>query len=143
MGRLKQAIAAWLLGVFPSAPLGPRGEQVAARHLRRQGYKILARGHRSKLGEIDLVAADGGTIVFVEVKTRASGQSGHPAEAVTPQKQKRLTRLAAAFLKRYRLLEHPARFDVVAVTWPADRREPTVEHCKSAFEAVGLEGMHS
>ena len=140
-GRLWQAVRA----VFAREllPLGPRGEQAAARYLRRQGYKIVARGERSPLGEIDLVAVDGRTVVFVEVKTRESQDSGHPADAVTPDKQRRLTRLALAYLKRHRLLENPARFDVVAITWPAGARQPTIEHFRAAFDATGFKGPYS
>ena len=118
--------------------MGQRGEAAAARFLRRRGYKIVARGHRLWPGELDLVAVDRDrTIVFVEVKTRQSQDAGHPSEAVTPAKQRRLTRLAVTFLKRHGLLEYPARFDVIAVTWPEARRSPTIEHITNAFEAVG------
>jgi len=134
---LRRLASRWLDRVFPERPLGIRGEQVAGRHLRRLGYKILSRGDRLKPGELDLVALDGDTIVFVEVKTRQSDDAGHPAEAVDAAKQRRLTRLAVTFLKRHGLLESPARFDVVAVTWPESRRRPKIEHFKNAFEAVG------
>jgi putative endonuclease len=123
--------------------LGQRGEAEAARYLRRLGYKIVAQGSRSQLGEVDLVAVDGRTVVFVEVKTRESLAGGHPAEAVNAEKQRRLTRLALAYLKRHDLLENPARFDVVAITWPADARRPTIEHFASAFPATGFKGMFS
>jgi len=130
---------------FGPAPrtLGQRGEGEAARYLRRLGYKIVARGSRSPLGELDLVAVDGQTVVFVEVKTRESTAGGHPAEAVNTDKQQRLTRLGLAFLKRHGLLEYPARFDVVAITWPEGARRPTVEHIPSAFPATGFKGMFS
>jgi putative endonuclease len=121
--------------------LGKRGERAADRFLRQQGYQIVARGHRGRLGELDLVAVDGRTVVFVEVKTRRSHSAGHPAEAVGPEKQKRLTRLALAFLKRHELLNHSARFDVLAITWPATARKPTIEHIRNAFEAVGSRQM--
>ncbi|MBI3836394.1 MAG: YraN family protein [Planctomycetia bacterium] len=117
--------------------LGASGERAAERYLRRRRYKIVARRERGRLGELDLVAVDGRTIVFVEVKTRRSRRAGHPAEAVGPQKQQRLTRLALAYLKRHELLEYSSRFDVLAITWPADARNPTIEHIKNAFEAVG------
>jgi putative endonuclease len=123
--------------------LGPRGEALAARHLKRLGYKIVARGARGQLGELDLVAVDGRTVVFVEVKTRESHDGGHPAEAVDADKQRRLTRLAVGFLKRHDLLESASRFDVVAVTWPAGGRRPLVEHIRDAFEASGSDGMFS
>lgn len=123
--------------------LGQQGEAVAAKALQRKGYLIVARSRRDRLGEIDLVAVDrkawaGRTIVFVEVKTRRSHDAGHPAEAVHEEKQRRLTRLALSFLKRRHLLGHPTRFDVVAVTWPAGKGKPTIEHIVGAFEAGGL-----
>ena len=117
--------------------LGQRGEAGAAKFLKKKGYLLVARSDRMRLGEIDLVAVDGRTVVFVEVKTRRSHETGHPAEAVDEDKQRRLTRLALTYLKRHNLLEYPARFDVVAVTWADDRREPAIEHFENAFEAVG------
>jgi putative endonuclease len=137
--NLRQVFAGWRKRFFPTRTLGQRGEAAAARYLRRRGYKILARGDKSGPGELDLVALDrdGKTIAFVEVKTRRSDQAGHPMEAVDEIKQRRLTRLAVTFLKRYRLLECPARFDVVAVTWPAGKWFPRIEHVKNAFDAAG------
>ena len=123
-------------------PLGRRGENAAARHLRRLGYVIVARGARDPVGELDLVAVDGRTVVFVEVKTRTSHDAGHPAEAVNDEKQRRMTRLALAYLKRHDLLECRSRFDIVAVTWPDGAKRPTIEHFKDAFEAVGVDGMY-
>ncbi len=127
----------WPWRWLPEKTLGQRGEAAAARFLRRQGYKILARSTRPYGGEIDLIAIDGDTIVFVEVKTRRSTEHGHPAEAVDLNKQRRLTRLAVTYLKHHGLLDQPARFDVVAVTWPDDQHDPTIEHFPNAFEAVG------
>ena len=92
---------------------------------------------------MDIVAVDGRTIVFVEVKTRASHDAGHPAEAVDDVKQQKLTRLALAYLKRHDLLEYPARFDVLAVTWPKDAKKPQIEHYQNAFEATGRGQMFS
>lgn len=139
---LKSFIQAWLLRMFPKRTLGQRGEAAAARYLRRRGYKIIARGERLKhRDELDIVAARGKTIVFVEVKTRSSAEDGHPAEAVDQAKQRRLTRLAVTFLKRHGLLEHPARFDVIALTWPAGKWRPQIEHIENAFEAAGEFGF--
>jgi putative endonuclease len=135
--RLRQVISRWIERFFPKKTLGQRGEAAAARYLRGRGYKVLARGSRIGPGELDLVMLDRETIVFVEVKTRQSHEAGHPAEAVDEPKQRQLTRLAVTFLKRYHLLERPARFDVVAITWPAGNWFPTIEHIKNAFEAVG------
>ena len=123
-------------------PLGRRGENAAARYLQRLGYIIVARSARDAIGELDIVAVDGRTVVFVEVKTRASHDAGHPAEAVHDDKQRRLTRLALAYLKRHDLLERQSRFDVVAVTWPDGAKRPTIEHFKDAFEAIGVNGMY-
>ena len=133
----------WLARLRKPKTLGQRGEAAAARHLRRLGYKLISGSTRSRLGEIDIIAVDGRTVVFVEVKTRQSHDAGHPAEAVTPDKQQRLTRLALGYLKRHGLLQHSARFDVVAVTWPNGQRRPILEHVKNAFEATGREGMYS
>jgi putative endonuclease len=127
----------WLRKLF-----GDRGEREAARHLRKQGYHILARQSRSLLGEIDLIALDGKTIVFVEVKTRSSHVAGHPVEAVDSRKQRQLTRAALAWLKRRNLLDHPGRFDVIAITWQPGA-PPLIQHFKNAFEASGHGQMYS
>jgi putative endonuclease len=123
-------------------PLGRRGEDAAARFLRTLGYVIVARGHRDNIGELDLVAVDGRTVVFIEVKTRTTHDAGHPADAVDEAKQRRLTRLALSYMKRHDLLDCAARFDVVAVTWPT-RGRPAIEHFKNAFEPIGFDGMFS
>jgi putative endonuclease len=128
---------------FAPKPLGVRGEEAAARYLKKLGYVIVARGHRDNIGEIDLVAVDGRTVVFVEVKTRTSHNAGHPADAVDEKKQQRLTRLAMSYLKRHDLFECSARFDVIAVTWPDENSRPTIEHFQNAFEATGFSGMFS
>jgi putative endonuclease len=123
--------------------LGQRGERAAARFLKRQRYKILHRGYRILGGELDIVAVEGRTVVFVEVKTRATHDAGHPTEAVDLHKQRQLTQLALAYLRRYHLLECRARFDVVAITWPADQKRPLIEHFVNAFEATGNGQMYS
>ena len=132
-----------LLGWQKRNTLGRRGEAAAERYLKRLGYKVLARGSRSPIGELDLIAVQGRTIVFIEVKTRHSHRAGHPLEAVDRAKQARLTRLALSYLKRHGLLDHSARFDVVAVTWPTKSRRPVVEHFPNAFDAVGQGQMFS
>jgi putative endonuclease len=136
MGFLAQ-IRRWFAALPRRQTLGQRGEAEAVKFLKRKGYRIVARSDRQRLGEIDLVAVDGRTIVFVEVKTRRSHDKGHPADAVDQDKQRRLTRLALIYLKQHGLLESPARFDVVAVTWPEEQKRPAVEHYPHAFEAVG------
>jgi putative endonuclease len=117
--------------------LGDRGEKAAEQYLKGQGLRILKRSLRSRRGELDLVALDGRQIVFVEVKTRLDHDAGHPVEAVGLDKQRKLTELALAFLKKHGLLDSPARFDIIAITWPADAKEPTIEHFRNAFEPPG------
>lgn len=140
---LASRFTSWLRYLWPERSLGQRGEAAAARYLRRRGYRIVARGDRAVLGELDLVAVDGRTLVFVEVKTRESHDAGHPTDAVDADKQRRLSRLALGYLRRHDLLECPARFDVMAVTWPAGARTPRIEHFQNAFEAAGVDGMYS
>jgi putative endonuclease len=132
----------WFVSWRKSKPLGQRGEAIAAKFLKRLGYKIVERSARRKLGELDIVAVDprgaaGRTVVFIEVKTRVSHDAGHPAEAVDDRKQRQLSRVALAYLKGHGLLECPARFDVVAITWPAGAKKPKIEHYKGAFEIQG------
>ena len=122
---------------------GDRGERAAAKFLKKLGYRIVARQYATPWGEIDLIALDGHSFVFVEVKTRTSTVAGQPFEAVDREKQTKLTRMALAYLKRYKLLEHPARFDVVSIVWPEDVRNPQIRHIKNAFEAVGRWQMFS
>lgn len=128
-----------LLQALRNRLLGDRGEREAARFLKRQGLRVLARSYRTARGEIDLIAREGDVLVFVEVKTR---RAGVPAEAVTPEKQRRLTLAALHFLKRHHLLECRSRFDVVAIVWPDDRGQPAIEHVRDAFPAVGRGQMH-
>jgi putative endonuclease len=138
-------LRAWVAARFRAKPksLGERGEDAAARYLKRQGLRILERGHDSRLGEIDIIAVDDRTVVFVEVKTRSSNDAGHPTEAIDAHKQRRMTQSALAYLKSKRLLESAARFDVVAVTWPDNSRGPQIEHYKNAFEATGARQLFS
>lgn len=137
LGEWRRRLAGWRR----EKSLGERGEDAAARYLKRRGYIIVARGARDDLGELDLVAVDGRTLVFVEVKTRRNLDTGHPADAVDDRKQQRLTRLALAYLKRHDLLGAQARFDVVAITWPEGKQTPQIEHFINAFEAAGAGQM--
>jgi putative endonuclease len=116
---------------------GSRAERAAAGFLKKLGYRILARNFLCDLGELDLIALDGRTIVFVEVRSTEEADALQPAESVNLAKQRRLTRLAVYFLQKKRLRNHAARFDVLTVRWPGDQKEPTIEHYPHAFEAVG------
>ena len=95
--------------------MGMTGEDLACRELEQRGYGIIARRYRGKTGEIDIVARDGKTLVFVEVKARSSHEFGSAAEAVTPFKQRQLLRVAEEYLLDHRLRDCPCRFDVVAI----------------------------
>jgi putative endonuclease len=110
--------------------LGQTGEDLACSELRRRGYEILARQFRTRRGEIDIVARDGATTVFVEVKARASGEFGGGAAAVTWRKQRRIATVALEYLARQGGIDAPCRFDVVVVT-PGP--EPRVEVYTHAF----------
>jgi putative endonuclease len=99
----------------PRQVLGETGESLACAELERLGYAILARRYRTRHGELDIVARDSGCVAFVEVKTRDTARFGHPAEAVTAQKQRRLAHMAEDYLSRQGLRDVPCRFDVVAV----------------------------
>ena len=110
--------------------MGSRGERRAARYLRWHGYRILARNFRAAGAEIDLVALDGETLVFVEVKTRRSEAAGSPLAAVDARKQARLRRAAEVYAVRAGT-QRPVRFDVVAIR--ARRLVPRVELVKGAF----------
>jgi putative endonuclease len=101
--------------------LGRAAEDRAADALLARGYVILARRYRTRHGEIDIVARDGDTTVVVEVKARLTGEFGTAAEAITPQKQRRLISMAKDYLARHDLLERPCRFDVVAIDGPPGR----------------------
>ena len=122
---------------------GSRSERAAARFLRQLGYRIVARNYRCPLGELDLVALDGQCIVFVEVRSTANTNLSRPELSVDAAKQRRLTALAVHFLQRHRLLDHSARFDVIALSWPEQERRPVIAHFPNAFEAVGRLQMFS
>jgi putative endonuclease len=117
--------------------LGSEGETAAAGWLEARGYQILARNVRTRAGEIDLVADQDGLVVFVEVKSRTSARFGHPGEAVVARKQRRLTRLAAAFLQAHNLLRRSVRFDVIAVHCDPTGRVREIEHVPDAFSLEG------
>jgi putative endonuclease len=135
----------WLHRLFHNSAsidrLGDRGENVAAKHLEAQGFRILERQYRSPYGEIDLIATDGDTIVFVEVKTRKNAAAGDPTEAVDRAKQRKITKSALAYLKHRGWLERRSRFDVVAILWDGDG-QPIIKHYRSAFDASDLGQMY-
>ncbi|MGE5590954.1 MAG: YraN family protein [Bacillota bacterium] len=117
----------------PRQALGRKGEDLAAALLTERGCRLVDRNYRCALGELDVVAWDGDTLVFVEVKTRRSSLFGTSAEAVSRSKQARLLRLADWYLQDHRLGQPPCRFDVVAVD--ARQDPPFLEWFRDAFSA--------
>ena len=110
--------------------VGSEGEQLACEYLQSQGYEILARNYRACNGEIDIIARQGKTLVFVEVKTRQRGGFGEPEEWVDERKQRQIGKVASLYLHNQRLEEMDCRFDVVAV----DRMtRPVIRHIQDAF----------
>ena len=116
-------------------PIGINGEEEAARFLARSGYAILDRNVRTRAGEIDLVAKEGKTLVFVEVKTRRDlAEAGDPPQAgVHTRKQNRLAKLAHGYLKLKRIRQTPCRFDVVAVILNDEGGVKAIRHIPNAF----------
>ena len=112
--------------------LGKMGEDLACTELQRRGYAILARRYRTRFGEIDVIAREGGVVVFIEVKTRSTSMFGSGAVAVTGWKQRRIARMAREYLSRRRLVDEPCRFDVVAIAF--ENRRPVIEVFPNAFE---------
>lgn len=119
-----------------SNELGKKGERAACRYLRRRGCRILAKNYRCPFGEIDIVAREGDTMVFLEVKTRASDTFGDPQLAVTPRKRRRVVGAALAFMKRFGLKGCSCRFDVIAVSVGGGRRAE-IEWIRNAFGSDG------
>jgi putative endonuclease len=110
---------------------GRRSERLAAEYLKCKGYRILETNFRTTAGEIDIVAQDRRTIVFVEVKARSSNRFGSPKAAVTPAKQRKISMAALEYLKQNRQLDARARFDVVAIDTAG--RQMDIEVVKNAF----------
>ncbi len=114
--------------------LGKAGEDLACAELETRGYAIVARRYRRRGGEIDIVARDGATLVFVEVKARDGRAFGEAAEAVTAVKRRRITQIALDYMNRYHLSDCPCRFDVVSIHFDTGR--PGIEVFQNAFDAV-------
>jgi putative endonuclease len=113
---------------------GRRAEELAAAALERLGFRILARNWRRPEGELDLIADDQGTCVFVEVRSRTGLEQGDPLESITPRKRARVIRAARLFLDSEPVPATGYRFDVVGVTFFDDAREPALTHIPNAFE---------
>lgn len=113
--------------------LGFRGEALAVKYLKKKGFKVIERNYHCPVGEIDLIAREGDTLVFIEIKARSSSAFGLPQDAVDRFKQEKIIRAARAYLAKHHLNEEiPARFDVVAIhVTPSG---PSIELIKDAFQ---------
>ena len=124
------------MGTFPDHPphvLGRRGERLAVRYLRSAGWTVMARNYRFGRREVDLVVRKGRLLAFVEVKTRAGGECGHPEEAVTWKKRREIEAVAAEYLVRNMPADGPVRFDVIAIEVALDGRVTRLEHLEDAW----------
>ncbi|RPH40064.1 MAG: YraN family protein [Desulfobulbaceae bacterium] len=113
--------------------LGRKGEELAASFLQQRNFTLLARNYRGRTGEIDIIAREGKTTVFIEVKTRQKGASYFPAEAVTVRKQRQISRTAQEFILQHKIQNQPARFDVISVSLNQDGT-PEIDHIANAFD---------
>lgn len=112
--------------------LGKKGEDLALRKIRRLGYKCISRNYRCPLGEIDLIAKDGDTLVFLEIKTRKGKSLGYAKEAIDRRKKRQLSKVALAYMKANNCCDAKSRFDVVAISLREGREE--IEVVRNAFE---------
>lgn len=116
---------------------GDRSERAAEQFLTERGFRILQRNYRCPPGEIDLIALDGDTLVFVEVRSTGAGHGERTSHSVDAAKQRKLTQAALHFRERFRLYHQNYRFDVIVVEWRDGSAGPDVQHFRAAFEAVG------
>jgi putative endonuclease len=116
-----------------NAGVGNRGEELAAAFLVRNGFELIERNFRCKGGEVDIVAKDGKTLVFVEVKSRKTLTYGVPQLAVTPFKQRQISKAALTWLAKNHKHDSPARFDVIAILLNGDYQHQ-IEHIRNAFD---------
>jgi putative endonuclease len=131
-----QALARLLARCWPWRRRGEAGEWLACRHLEARGFRILGRNFRCRLGELDVVAQDGPTTVFVEIKQRSGSQHGPGYEAVTLGKRRRMVRAAKLYAAAHGLTESPLRFDVISIDTERPAH-PRVRHDRGAFDSDG------
>lgn len=112
--------------------VGKKGEDLALERLEKLGYRSITRNYRCSLGEVDLIAMDGDTLVFVEIKTRRGRSPGYAKEAIDKRKQRQLSKVALAYMKANDCCDVRSRFDVVAIN--LNRAEDQIEIVKNAFD---------
>ena len=113
--------------------LGIRGEEIAANYLIEQGYQIIESNHRTPYGEIDLVAFSEETIIFVEVKTRASTSLGLPEISITPRKQTHMIQSAEYYIQQHPQVSGLWRIDVVSIQIEVSNQQPIITHFQNAI----------
>lgn len=117
--------------MFTTKMRGDAGETIAAEYLKGIGYEIIGRNYRTEHGEIDIIAAGEGYLIFVEVKTRLNENHGYGADAVNFRKRRKINEVASQYIKKFRLYNQAVRFDIIEV-YTEDKR---VEHIKNAFDS--------
>ncbi len=126
-------LTVWLTKVSESRiNLGKLGEDLATVFLKQKGFQIITRNYRQKTGEVDIIAKDGETLIFIEVKTRSSLLFGQPFEAVTIKKQTQLNRIALDYMTRNKINNQAARFDVISILIEQNKK-PKIEHLENCF----------
>lgn len=112
--------------------LGKSGEQLAREYLRKKGYKILEHNYRTRYGEIDIIAQQDSSIVFIEVRTKRTPKFGPPQLSITKFKRNQITKSALAYIKENAISDQSCRFDVVAITFESSGTK--IDHIENAFE---------
>lgn len=115
--------------IFGNKQKGKLGEDLAAKYLKKKGYEIIARNYKNSYGEIDIIAAHSGYLIFVEVKARSSQEFGRPAEAVNNHKQRKISQVASGYIHVKRLYDADVRFDIVEVC------DGQINHIENAFDS--------
>lgn len=120
--------------------LGAFGEDMACNYLESVGYRIIERNFSCKAGEVDIIAMDGDTLAFVEVKCRTGIGFGNPSEAVSYYKQNRIIKTALFFMTKHKIFDYMSRFDVIEVLTEGTKEDTSINLIKNAFEYSGKYG---
>lgn len=126
--------------MYKNKLLGTYGEKIAVKFLENEGYIILTTNYRCRFGEIDIIAADGDTVAFIEVKTRSSNEYGEPSEAVNYTKQMKIVKTSLHYITNKNLTEYMSRFDIVEISVDVDNKANKIALIKDAFDYSGKLG---
>ncbi|MGB9594865.1 MAG: YraN family protein [Candidatus Poribacteria bacterium] len=111
--------------------VGNKGESIAEDYLKQKGYKIIQKNYRCRFGEIDIIAKDQDTIVFVEVRTKQNDNFGSPQDSITPAKIEKISKTSLSFIQEKKFAGFSYRFDFIAITF--SQGKPNIEHIENAF----------